>query len=127
MTTRVRVDTDDKWEGLGSSPIWAKIQSFPILETLGSAFRIGVSRIGSEDFVTSKKDGKTLKKLREIMRAAQLQDVDHLFGHIKANRDIFTTSDGHFLNHKDVLGKDFGVIILNPEDTVKRIRELVST
>lgn len=122
MTTRVMVDTLDKWKEQGHSPIWTKIQSFPKLTTIGSAFRLDMSRMDAEDYLISDSDDELLEKLRVIMTKAQIEDVDHLFGHIMARRDIFITSDWHFLNHREELKKHFQVLILKPEEAVQKIR-----
>jgi len=111
MTTRVMADTHNKWKGRGTSPIWTKIQSFPILETVGSAFRLDMSRLDSEDYLTSDADAKMIDRLREIMIDAQVEDVDHLFGHIMAKRDIFVTSDSHFQNHQEELKNEFEAVV----------------
>jgi hypothetical protein len=125
MTTRVMADTLNRWKGRGTSPIWTKIQSFPILETLGSAFRLDMSRLDSEDYLTSDADAKIIDRLREIMIDAQVEDVDHLFGHIMAKSDIFVTSDSHFLNHDEELKNEFEAVVLKPEDAVERIEKLI--
>lgn len=125
MTTRVMADTLNKWKGRGTSPIWTKIQSFPILETVGSAFRLDMSRLDSEDYLTSDANAKMIDRLREIMIDAQVEDVDHLFGHIMGKRDIFATSDSHFLNHQEELKNEFEAVVLKPEDAVERIEKLI--
>ena len=121
MTTRAMSDTRDKWEGEGESPIWNKIQSFPLIETIGTAFRLNMSRIGSRDYLISKEDAKIIDDLSEIMEGAQTEDIDHVFGHITGKRDIFVTSDSHFLSHHEELRNKFGVLVLKPEDAVKEI------
>lgn len=121
MTTRVMSDTHDKWEGEGESPIWSKIQSFPLIKTIGTVFRLDMSRLGSEDYLISKDDGKMIDGLHEMLEGAQPEDVDHIFGHIRDNRDIFVTSDLHFLSHHEELKSKFGVLVLKPEDAVKEI------
>lgn len=126
MTTRVMADTVDKWKGHGTSPIWTKIQSFPDLKTIGSAFRLDMSRLDSEDYLTFNSDSKVMEKLRGIMADAQVEDIDHLFGHIMAERDIFVTSDSHFLNHQEELKREFEAVVLKPEDAVQRIQKVIS-
>jgi hypothetical protein len=126
ITTRVMTDTNDKWKGNGKSPIWAKIQLFPILEIIGTAFRINISRLGSKDYVVSDEDVKLLDDLQKTLANAQIEDIDHLFGHLKAKRDIFVTSDGHFLDYKEKLMREFGIIVLNPFDAIDRIKKSIS-
>jgi hypothetical protein len=121
MTTRVISDTKDKWHGKGESPIWNKIQSIPLIETMGTAFRLDESYLGSEDFVISEDNSKMLDDLSEIMKGAQTEDIDHIFGHIIGKCDIFVTSDSHFLDHHEELLNKFGVLVLKPEDAVKQI------
>ena len=121
MTTRVLSDTQDKWHGKEESPIWNRIQSLPLIATIGTAFRLNVSYIGSEDFLISEDDSKMINDLSEIMKGAQTEDIDHIFGHIIGQRDIFVTSDPHFLNHHEELLNKFGVLVLKPEGAVKQI------
>jgi len=122
MTTRVISDTRDKGYGKDESHIWNKIQSFPLIETIGTAFRLNESYIGSEDFIISEDRSKMIDDLSKIMKGAQTEDIDHIFGHIIGKRDIFVTSDSHFLNHHEELLNKFGVLVLKPEDTVKQIK-----
>jgi hypothetical protein len=121
MTTRVMSDTRDKWCGKGESLIWNKIQSLPSIETIGTAFRLDVSYLGSGDFLISEDDSKMIDDLSALMKEAETQDIDHIFGHIVGKRDIFVTSDAHFLNHHEELLSRFGVLVLKPEDAVKQI------
>lgn len=125
MTTRVISDTQDKWYGKGKSPIWNKIQSFPLTETIGTVFRLDKSYIGSEDVIISEDHSKMIDELSEIMKGAQTEDIDHIFGHIVGKRDIFVTSDSHFLDHREELLNKFSVLVLMPEDAVKQIERKV--
>jgi len=125
MTTWVISDTQDKWYGKGESPIWNKIQSFPSIETIGTAFRLDVSYLNSGDFLISEDDSKMVNDLSELMKGAQTEDIDHIFGHIIGKRDIFVTSDLHFLDHHEELLNKFGVLVLKPEDAVKQIERKV--
>jgi hypothetical protein len=126
MTTRVMADTYDKWKGEGNSPIWTKIQSFPVLAIVGTVFRFDMSRFDYGDFLSSEIDMNTIERLRRIITEAQLEDVDHLFGHIKAKRDIFVTCDHHFLDHQEQLMKNLDVVVLNPKDTFRKIKNAIS-
>jgi hypothetical protein len=121
MTTRVMSDTRDRWCGKGESPIWEKIQCFPSIETIGTAFRLDVSYLNSGDLLVSEDDSKMISELGELMKGAQTEDIDHIFGHIIGKRDIFVTSDPHFLDHQEELLDRFGASVLKPEDAVKRI------
>ena len=56
-----------------------------------------------------------------MLEGAQTEDVDHIFGHIRGRRDIFVTSDSHFLSHHEELRDRFAVLVLKPEDAVKEI------
>jgi len=125
MTTRVLADTHDKWKKPDISPIWKQIQSFPLLETIGSVFRSGVSRSGSKDFTISKQHSIILGKISSILKTAQTEDIDHMFGHIVAGRDIFITSDNDFLDHKDKIKGQFGVDVFTPKEAVEQISKIV--
>jgi len=125
MTTRVISDTRDKSSSKGESLIWNKIQTFPLIETIGTAFRLDVSYLGSGDFLISEDDSKMVNDLTELMKGAQTRDIDHIFGHMIGKRDIFVTSDPHFLDHHDELLNGFGALVLKPEDAVKQIERKV--
>lgn len=125
MTTRVMADTLNKWKGPGTSPIWTKIRSFPIVETIGSAFEVGLTYLDSGDYLIDDSDEKIINRLQDIMLGAQAEDVGHLFAHMRAERDIFVTSDfNHFLSHKEQLKKEFRVEILNLKDAIQRLQEM---
>lgn len=125
MTTRVMADTLDKWKKPGVSPIWTKIQTFPLLKTIGTGFRLA-SHLDFGDFLVSDDDVKNEANLRKIMSEAQLEDIDHLLGHIAAKRDLFITSDPHFLDHAEELKKEFEVVVLKPEDALQEIEKIFS-
>jgi hypothetical protein len=125
MTTRVMSDTRDKSSSKGKSLIWNKIQTFPLIETIGTAFRWDLSYLDSGDFPISEDDSKMVNDLTELMKGAQTEDIDHIFGHMIGKRDIFVTSDQHFLDHYDELLNEFGVLVLKPEDAVKEIERKV--
>lgn len=123
MTTRVMADTHDKWKGSGTSPIWINIQQFPQLsEIVGTVFRLNSSRLGSGDYLVSEKGAKTINALEYLMVGAPIEDVDHLFGHIKSGHDLFITNDKHFLNYKGDLKTEYDVVVLTPEDAIKEIK-----
>ena len=119
-------DTYDKWKGPDASPIWQEIQTFPELKIIGSAFRVGMTRLGIGDYIVSDSDVKMNERIGEIMQGAQIEDVDHIFAHIKDNRDIFVTSDNHFLKHQEELRNEFGAIVLEPQDAIQEIRKRVN-
>jgi hypothetical protein len=121
ITTRVMSDTKDKWSK--PSPIWVKIQSIPVLKTIGTGIRWNTSRWDSGDSFLSEEGVRVINRIREIMSDAQLNDIDHLLGHVMGERDIFVTSDHHFLDHKEQLSREIGVTILRPEDAVTAIKE----
>jgi hypothetical protein len=88
---------------------------------------LNISRLDSGDYLVSEEDGIILNGLKNILVNAQIEDVDHLFGHIKALRDIFVTSDAHFLDHKETLLKEYKVKVLCPYDTIQRIKNSIHT
>jgi hypothetical protein len=118
MTTRVMTDTLGKSKVKGHSSIWKKIQGFPLVEVIGTTFRLDMSILDGRDHLVSKEHIAFLDKLHNIINDAQIEDLDHLFGHIMAGRDIFITSDPHFLDHQERLKQDFNAIVLNPKDAV---------
>ena len=128
ITTRVMADTLDRSKVPGISQIWQQIQSLHQLETIGTVFRLNSSRSDSGDYQVSDEDVQTIHQLETLMPGAQKEDIDHLFGHINAGRDIFISSDPHFLNNKEKLNNEFGVVILDPENSLIEIeRRLLSS
>jgi hypothetical protein len=127
MTTRVMADTYDKSKSPGISLIWQQIQSFPQLETIGTCFRHDSSRLDSGDYLVSDENVKTIDQIESLMPEAQTEDIDHLFGHINSGRDIFISSDNHFLNNKEKLNNEFGVVILDPENSLIEIERRLSS
>jgi len=74
--------------------------------------------------VASAEDTTLINNLQQIMTGAQTEDIDHLFGHIKAKRDIFVTSDEkHILVHQELLKQKFSAVVLKPEDAVLQIKK----
>lgn len=124
MTTRVRSDTRDRWHGEGKSPIWAKIQSFPLIQTIGTAFQLDVSYLDSADFTVSEDESELIDDLHDVLKRAQIADIYHIAGHIVGKRDIFVTSDQHFLNHSEELLNRFGVLVVKPEDATEQIENV---
>ena len=124
MTTRVKSDTYDRWQGEGESPVWVKIQSFPLIQTIGTAFRWDVSRLDSGDFFVSEGQSQLIDDLSDVLRQAQPEDIDHVAGHIFGRRDLFVTSDKHFLDYSQELLSRFGVLVLRPKDAADRIERM---
>lgn len=50
-----------------------------------------------------------------------LYDVDHLYGHIQAGRNIFVTSEKNFLNKKEKMREIYGIKICTPEESLEQI------
>jgi hypothetical protein len=126
MTTRVMSDTLDKWKGQSISPTWERIQGFPLVEVVGTVFRLDMTHLNSEDYLVTDEQEDLLNNLHAIISEAQIEDLDHLFGHIIAERDIFVTNDHHFLDHQEQLKQEFNVVVLNPKDAVQLMRNSFS-
>jgi hypothetical protein len=131
MTTRVMSDTIGQSK-TGKSDIWEDICNLPIVKTIGTVFRFDCSGLGSAsgdsastDFLVSVNDSDTEKRLKKIMQGAKQNDIDHLLGHRNGNRDIFVTSDSHFLDHADALKREFGTVVMNPESAVIKIAAML--
>ena len=69
----------------------------------------------------SEDQSQLINSLRGILRNAQIEDIDHLFGHIINGRDYFITSDPHFLNYAKVLKEQFNVSVLTPKELAARL------
>ena len=67
-----------------------------------------------------------MNRLQQIMEGAGINDVDHIWGHMSARRDWFVTGDKkHILKHKEALKREFGVIVMAPEEAVTKVNGLL--
>lgn len=131
-TTRVQLDTFDRARAQGrDSKIWQEISEFPNLKTIGTAFRLDVSRLDSEDYLVDENYQMREEEITKLLLSKRPKgkkgnltaDVDHLLGHIGAERDYFVTSDPDFLNARGELKNGFSVNILTPEEVVQVLQE----
>ena len=122
VTTRISADVP-------RPPLAERINELPELgiETIGSPFRVGVSRVGSKDMVV----GPEAKELASFIeeqsqqqglgkRRPDWRDTDHLHAHMVAHRDVFLTWDRGILDLAEALRERFGLTVTEPEAIVDR-------
>ena len=61
-------------------------------------------------------------KLTEDGKERARRDAMHLATHHMHKRDFFVTTDKHFLNNRDPLNAKLGIVILQPDECVSRLR-----
>jgi len=110
------------------------IKEFGKYKKIGTLFRLNASRLGSGDFLLSRKHSETIKRLSEILFGKsgkdikrilnKICDIDHLVGHLFNKRDIFITRDKNFLKKtkKQLLKKEFNVLVETPEEFLNRFK-----
>jgi hypothetical protein len=132
MTTRVRADTVEQ---TGKSGIWKRICDLPVVETIGAPFRFSDANkdsgsrfpeVGFAGDVLVDANDDTENRLKKIMAGADQNDIDHLWGHTIGKRDIFVTSDPHFLDHVDAL-RELGPVVMDPASAVVKIGTMLKT
>lgn len=122
-TTRIMNDTllktnrNDK-----KSEIWEQIQTLPV-KTIGTVVRWNHSVWNGGDVWGGDEHIEMKNKIKTIAPSMGLEDVDHLIGHIINKRDVFITSDRHFLDNKDRLKENINVEIMSPKDFVRKTEE----
>ncbi len=52
----------------------------------------------------------------------RISDVDYLFAHLLAGRDVFVTSDRAILCHRRRLEQDFGLRVMEPRECYAFLR-----
>lgn len=131
ITTRVEADlSNDKNEDRRLAMV-KTLELFPIIGTVG---RVGLSRIGSGDFIVDYKVINLSDELQKIIFPGGLDkssatyinkvnDLDHIIGHMTHGRDIFVTDDKGILRKQNQLKESPGVLVMSPESCLKFIDE----
>ncbi len=107
-----------------------EVKRFP---AIGSTLRFDTpgSTLNGPDFLVDKKSFNRLKNIlfpglarndKDYIR--KIYDIDHLWGHIRAGRSFFVTTDRHFLNKKEEIVKDYCSQIYTPEDCLEELEKL---
>lgn len=127
ITTRIRAD-------IPHPPLSARIESLPALDIgeIGTAFRLGVSRLGGADTLVG---GELWGRFNKLMneerptgkKAPDWRDQDHLFGHFKSSRDVFLTWDRGILNMAGSLKDKLGLVVKTPEEFLNSNLQSVQT
>lgn len=118
LAVSTRIDVDIPYP-----PLSDRITQLPELglSTIGSTFRLGVSRLGSGDMLVD----ETIVAAEERILSAlerrgggkpELADFDHVFAHYLNHRDVFVTWDKALLSAADLFREVLGVQIERPED-----------
>ena len=112
VTARIRDD-------IPRIPLSERINNLPLLNITetGAVFRLDVSQLdrdflGDDVFVEWEKSlNKTGGKEYPDWR-----DWDHIHAHYLLKRDFFLTWDKHILGFTKELNKQFGIVVMKPED-----------
>ncbi|MCY3886088.1 MAG: hypothetical protein OXG19_00020 [Chloroflexi bacterium] len=117
VTTRISADVP-------RPPLAERINELPDLgvETIGSSFRVGVSRVGGKDMIVGPRAEELASFIEEQAQKLGLgkrrpdwRDADHLYGHMVARRDVFLTWDRGILDLAEALHERFGLTVMQPE------------
>lgn len=106
-------------------------------QEVGTLGRWGVSTWDSGDFYVSDEQVEKTTQIQKILfpnlsiddkrRANKMNDVDHLFGHLHNQRDVFVTDDRDILRKSSQLKKALGIIVMCPAECVSHIARINST
>ncbi len=91
---------------------------------IGTAARIGVSRIGMGDMIVDEAYQEQEQALMKLLfpnsdpqspkHKNRLADIDHLLGHRLNSRDIFITNEKGILDRRKQLKDEFGIQVMSP-------------
>ena len=113
-------------------PLAARISSLPALgiKEIGSVFRLdhsaldGGDMLGSDGFLgVSASIEKAFDRQGIKKRRPDWRDWDHLHGHFIARRDVFLTWDRPLLSISGDLDKELGVVVMKPQEFLKRFAQ----
>ncbi len=118
VTTRIDYDTPNQ-------PLSERLTDMPQLgiRIVGSPLRLGYSRYGSEDMLTDGSYGDVQDDIETALRVRSLKkpetaDLDRIFGHHIAERDVFLSWDRAMLRAADLFHNKLAVRIKSPEDFI---------
>ena len=132
-TTRVAHDARE-----GS--IAQKIKGIPQLSgpPLGTAFRLGSSKLDEGDFLVDEQWTELEHQLKNLLfpgsttvskkEPSRLSDLDHLLGHRASGNDIFVTRDKEILHNRKALASEFKIDVMSPQevlDLIEKKREMM--
>lgn len=127
-TTRVAHDAQE-----GS--IAEKIKGLPQLSgpPLGTAFRLGFSKLGEGDFLVDEQWSELERQLKNLLfprsttegknEPSRASDLDHLLGHRACGNDFFVTRDKGILHHRNVLAAKFEIAVMSPQEVLDLIEK----
>lgn len=125
ITTRVREDLENDTNEPRKVALLRTCKLFPII---GSVFRFDVSRWEGGDYWASEEDTVMIADLQKALFPClspdqsdfrnKLHDIDHLFAHAKAHREIFVTDDKEILKKRTALKREFAIVVRSPDEAV---------
>ncbi|WP_339829433.1 hypothetical protein [uncultured Parvibaculum sp.] len=128
VTTRVKVDLQRDADVTRRAEMLSHASQFQEVGTLG---RWGVSTWGGGDFYVGDAQIRQTAQIQGILfpnlsiddkrRANKMNDVDHLFGHLRNSRDVFVTDDGGILRKSSQLKEALGIVVMCPAECVSHI------
>ncbi len=125
LAVSTRIDFD-----IPRPPLSERVAELPDLglRTIGSTFRLGVSRLGSADMLVDQTVAAAEQRILSALerrggRKPEVPDFDHVFAHYLDHRDVFLTWDKALLAAADLFRDELGVQIAKPADFLARIDE----
>lgn len=123
LAVSTRIDHD-----IPHPPLSERISELPDLgiRTIGSTFRLGVSRLGSGDMLVDDTIAQSEKNISSALERRggskpEFADFDHVFAHYLNHRDVFLTWDKALLAAADLFRDELGVRVVKAEDFIARI------
>lgn len=104
---------------------------------IGAPFRAGLSKLGSDDMIVDEADRLVLDRIQQIVFPAgidpdlasgpnKINDVDHLFAHLRERREIFVTMDRAILSRADLLDAELGLRVMTPRQALEVVERTVN-
>lgn len=125
LAVSTRIDFD-----IPRPPLSERVAELPDLglRTIGSTFRLGVSRLGSADMLVSETVASAEGRISTALERRggskpEFADFDHVFAHYLDHRDVFLTWDKALLAAADLFRDELGVDVAKPEDFLARVGE----
>ncbi len=96
-------------------------------------FRFDISRLDGPDVLAGDEDTARLAELQSVLFPngitrsngeadfAKVADIDILDAHLRSGANYFVTRDEHFLKAREQLGRQFGTIVLTPEESLQEL------
>lgn len=109
----------------------AMLEQMAMLPVIAATFRLDESQLDEPDVILGSHEQGLWDEIQRIVfpglnensgkRANKIADVDHLFGHKLAARDVFVTDDRDILRRYLELRDGPGIIVMSPEQCLRYV------